>query len=65
MNINLVFQIAAVGIIVSVLAVVLRQSQRDEMAQLLTLAGVALVLGIVVKLVLDLFETVRTMFQLY
>ncbi len=65
MNINLVFQIAAVGIIVSVLAVVLRQSQRDEMAQLLTLAGVALVLGIVVKLVVDLFETVRTMFQLY
>jgi stage III sporulation protein AC len=65
LNINLVFQIAAVGIIVSVLAVVLRQSQRDEMAQLLTLAGVALVLGIVVKLVVDLFETVRTMFQLY
>jgi len=65
LNINLVFQIAAVGIIVSILAVVLRQSQRDEMAQLLTLAGVALVLGIVVKLVLDLFETVRTMFQLY
>jgi stage III sporulation protein AC len=65
LNINLVFQIAAVGIIVSFLAVVLRQSQRDEMAHLLTLAGVALVLGIVVKLVVDLFETVRTMFQLY
>ena len=65
MNIDLVFQIAAVGVVVSILVIVLRQSHKEEWAQMLTLAGVALVLGIVVKLLVDLFQAVRTMFQLY
>ncbi len=64
MNISLVFQIAGIGVIVSVLAIVLRQSQREEWAQMLTLAGVVLVLTMVFRMVLDLFQTVRTMFQL-
>ncbi|RJQ11393.1 MAG: stage III sporulation protein AC [Bacillota bacterium] len=65
MSINVVFQIAAIGVIVSFLVIVLRQSQKDEWAQMVSLAGAALALGIVLKLVFDLFQTVKTMFQLY
>lgn len=61
----MVFQIAAIGVIVSFLVIVLRQSQKDEWAQMVSLAGAALALGIVLKLVFDLFQTVKTMFQLY
>jgi len=64
LDIDLVFRIAVIGIVVSVLAIVLKQSQREEWAQMLTLVGAALVLTIVIKVVVDLFETVRTMFQL-
>jgi len=63
-DIDLVFRIAVIGIVVSVLAIVLKQSQREEWAQMLTLVGAALVLTIVIKVVVDLFQTVRTMFQL-
>lgn len=64
MDINLIFKIAAIGIVIAVLNRVLNQSGREEMAMLTTLAGVVIVLMMVIELISKLFDTVRTMFQL-
>lgn len=64
MDVNLIFKIAAVGIVVAVLNRVLNQSGREEMAMMTTLAGVVIVLMMVIGLISKLFESVRTMFQL-
>jgi len=65
MNIDLIFKIAAVGILVAVLNMVLKQSQREEMAMMTTLAGIVIVLLMVVDLISRLFQNVKTIFQLY
>ena len=64
MDINVIFKIAAVGIIVSVIGQVLRQSGREEQAYLATLAGLVLVLFWIVPYISDLFESIRMMFSL-
>jgi len=63
-DIGLIFQIAGIGILVSVVWIVLKQSHKEEWGQMVTIAGAALALGIVLKLVWDLFRTVETLFQL-
>jgi len=63
LNIDLIFKIAAVGIIVSILNQVLSRSGRDEMATVVTLAGLVVVLMIVVQQISALFEMVKTLFQ--
>ena len=65
MNIDLIFRIAGVGILAAVLHTVLRQAGKEELAHLVTLAGVALVLMWVVQLLAQLFDQVRSVFQLY
>lgn len=65
MEIDLVFKIAGIGIIVSVLHTVLKQAGKEEHAHLLTLVGVMIVLVMVIRLVVNLFDTVRTMFRFY
>ncbi|MGI6705468.1 MAG: stage III sporulation protein AC [Clostridia bacterium] len=65
MNIDLIFKIAAVGILVAVLNIVLKQSQREEMAMMTTLAGIVIVLLMVIDLISRLFQNVKTIFQLY
>ena len=64
MDIDLVFRIAAVGIIVSVLNQVLTRSGREEQAMLTTLAGLIVVLMIMIQEISQLFETVKTVFSL-
>lgn len=63
MDIDLIFKIAAVGIIVSVLNQVLTRSGRDEQATMTTLAGLVVVLMIVAQKIADLFELVKTLFE--
>lgn len=63
MGIDLIFRIAAIGILVSVLNQVLIKSGRDEMAMMTTLTGLVVVLMIVAKEIVNLFDTVKTMFQ--
>ena len=63
MEIDLIFKIAAVGIIVSILNQVLSRSGRDEMATLTTLTGFVVVLMIVVQRISDLFDLVKDLFQ--
>ncbi len=64
MDIDLIFRIAAVGIIVAVLNQVLIRSGREEQAMLTTLAGLIVVLGMIVYEISDLFSTVKSVFGL-
>ena len=64
MTINMIFKIAAVGILVSVLGQVLKHSGRDEQAFLVSLAGLILVLLWVVPYIEDLFETIQRLFTI-
>jgi len=61
-EIDLIFQIAGIGIIVSVLNQLLVRSGRDEQALMTTIAGLVIVLLVVVKKIAELFETVKTVF---
>lgn len=65
MDVDLIFKIAAVGILVAVLNQVLKSSGREEQAMMTTLAGLVIVLFMVINLISKLFNTVKTMFQLY
>lgn len=64
MTINLIFRIAAVGILVSVLGQILKHSGREEHAFLISLAGLLLVLFWIVPYISELFETIKTLFSL-
>ena len=64
MDVNLIFRIAAVGILVSVICQVLKHSGRDEQAFLTSLAGLVLVLFGMVTYIYDLFETMKRLFLL-
>ena len=59
MTINLIFKIAAVGILVSILSQVLKHSGRDEQAFLTSFAGLILVLSWVLPYIYDLFTSIR------
>ena len=64
MNVDLIFKIAAIGIVVSVLNQVLSRAGRDEQATMTTLAALVVVLMMVVQEIADLFDLVKTLFQL-
>lgn len=64
MNIDLIFKIAAVGIIVAVLNQVLIRSGREEQAMMTTLAGLIVVLMMVVQQIDVLFRTIKSVFDL-
>ena len=63
MDIDLIFKIAAIGIIVSILNQVLARSGREEQATMTTLAGLVVVLMMVAQKVAELFDLVKTLFQ--
>jgi len=64
MDIDLLFKIAAIGILVAVLNQVLSRAGRDDQAMMTTLAGLVIVLTMVIKEISGLFTTVRTLFNL-
>jgi stage III sporulation protein AC len=64
METELLFRIAAVGIIVTVLNLILTKSDRAEYGLLITVAGLVTVLALVVNEIGDLFDTVRSVFGL-
>ena len=63
MDIELIFKVAAVGIIVSILNQVLVRSGREEQATMTSLAGLVVVLMIVVQRIAELFDLVKTLFR--
>lgn len=64
MNVDFIFKIAAIGILVTVLNLVLVRSGREDQALLTTLAGLVVVLLMVVTAIADLFSSVKTLFGL-
>ncbi len=62
MEIDLIFKIAAIGIVVSILNQVLSRTGRDEQATMVTLAGLVVVLMVVAQRIADLFDLVKTLF---
>jgi stage III sporulation protein AC len=64
MSVTIIFKIAAVGIIVTVLSQVLKHSGRDEHAFLLSLAGLIIVLFWIVPYISELFETMEALFSI-
>jgi stage III sporulation protein AC len=65
MDVDLIFKIAAIGILLAVLNQVLVKAGREEIAMLTTLAGLVIVLSMVVGMISDLFSTVKNVFYMY
>ena len=65
MNIDVIFKIAAIGILIAVITQVLKKSDRDDIATLVALAGLIIVLTLVINMVSELFETIKNIFNLY
>lgn len=63
MDIDLVFKIAAIGIIVSILNQVLSRSGREEQAMMTSLAGLVVVLMMLAQKIAELFDLVKTLFE--
>lgn len=64
MDVDLIFKIAAIGILVAVLNLVLVRSGREEQAMMTTLAGLVVVLMMLVQQISDLFDMIKTLFAL-
>lgn len=64
MDVNILFKIAGIGILIAVVHQVLSKAGREDQAMMTSLAGIVIVLTVVVKEISTLFETVRTVFNL-
>ena len=64
MEVDLIFKIAIVGIIVSVLNILLKKAERDEQAMMITIAGLVIVLVLIINQISGLFDTIQSVFDL-
>ncbi|MFR6344691.1 MAG: stage III sporulation protein AC, partial [Christensenellales bacterium] len=64
-SVDLIFRIAAIGIVVAVLSQLLGKAGRDDMATMVAIAGLVIVLVMVIGVISDLFESVKSVFNLY
>ncbi len=65
MSVDIIFKIAGIGILVTVICQILKKSDRDDIATLVGLAGLVIVLSIVISLIADLFNNFKEIFSLY
>ncbi len=65
MQIDIIFKIAAVGIIVTIVCQILKKSDRDDIATIVSLAGLIIVLTVVLDMIADLFGSIRSIFDLF
>lgn len=64
MDITILFKMAAIGIIITVICQILKKSDRDDIATLVSIVGLVIVLAVVVGMVGDLFNEIQEIFQL-
>lgn len=64
MDVGILFKMAAIGIIITVICQILKKSDRDDIATLVSIVGLVIVLAVVVSMVGDLFEQIQTIFGL-
>ncbi len=65
MSVDIIFRIAAIGILITVICQILKKSDRDDIATLVGIAGLVIVLSIVISLIAELFQSVKDIFTLY
>ncbi len=65
MDISIIFKIAAIGIIITIVCQVLKKSDRDDIATVVSIVGLVIMLTITVTMIGDLFETVKRIFGVY
>ena len=65
MDISILFKIAAIGVLITVITQILKKSDRDDIATLVGLAGMIIVLTLVIGMIADLFETIKNIFYLF
>ncbi len=65
MDISIIFKIAAVGIIITIICQVLKKSDRDDIATLVSLVGLIIVLTVVITMISDLFSQIRQLFDMF
>ncbi|OQB25206.1 MAG: Stage III sporulation protein AC/AD protein family protein [Firmicutes bacterium ADurb.Bin182] len=65
MDIDLVFKIAGIGILVAVITQLLKQTGRDDIAMIAAIAGLVIALMMITNLIADLFDSVRRVFELH
>lgn len=65
MSVDIIFKIAAIGILITVITQILKKSDRDDIATLVALAGLVIVLTLVINMISELFENIKNIFYLY
>lgn len=65
MDIDIIFKLAAVGIVITIVCQVLKKSDREDIATLVSLAGLIIVMTVVIGMVADLFDSIKTIFNLF
>ena len=65
MSVDIIFKIAAVGVLASVMCMILKHSGKEDIATFVSLAAVIICLLMVINMISDLFTTVKTLFSLY
>ncbi len=65
MSVDVIFKIAAIGILVTVICQILKRSDRDDIATLVALAGLIVVLTFVIGMIGELFDEIKNIFNLY
>ena len=64
MDISIIFKLAAIGILITVVCQVLKKSDRDDFATVVSIVGIVIALTIAVTMIADLFTTIREIFNL-
>ncbi len=65
MSIDIIFKIAAIGILIAVITQILKKSDRDDIATLVAIAGLIIVLTLVINMISELLDSIKTIFNLY
>ena len=64
-DVGIIFKIAAIGILITVITQILKKSDRDDIATLVSITGLIIVLTLVINMVSELFDTIKNIFYLY
>ena len=64
MDVSIIFKLAAIGILVTVVCQILKKSDRDDISTVISIVGLVIALTIAVTMIGDLFETIRDIFQI-
>ena len=65
MGVDIIFKIAGIGIIITVITQILKKSDRDDIATLVSLAGLVIVLSLVINMISNLFNSIKDIFYFY